>query len=271
MVVSTIFDKDLKQKVFQVRDSERYTNSTLTSLSLTTGANIRSYLQLNLTATVQKHLGQASIAFYDGDVLLGVKACNQGTSTITFTAKVAYGYHKIWAKYSGNAECLSSKSGIVEVDVAEPNLVHTAFIEIEPENYFFLDSLDTQALTGRLRNIDNLTNISGARVNIYIDGELAGHTTTSGNGGFSYTIVSPGSTPSYSIGEHTVKYEYEGTSTYFECEAEAKFNIVEHEYFVIPSTKYNKVGVGEEIEIDVVLSDYTLEPVVNETVRLKED
>lgn len=270
MVVSTIYDNDLKQKVFQVRDSERYTNSTLTSLSLTTGENIRSYLQLNLTATVQKHLGQSSIAFYDGDVLLGVKPCNQGTSTITFTAKVAYGYHKIWAKYSGNAECLSSKSGIVEVNVVEPNLVHTAFIEIEPENYFFLDSLDEQTLTGRLRNIDTAANIGGARVNIYIDGELAGHTTTSGNGGFSYTIVNGGST-SYDIGEHTVKYEYEGTSTYFECEADAKFHIAEHEYSVITSTKYAKVGVGEEIAIDVVLSDYTLEPVANETVRLKED
>ena len=94
MVVSTIYDEELKTTVFQIRDSERYTNSTYTSLELTYNNARRDYITVNMTATVQKHLGKSNVAFYDGDTLLSIVTCNQGTSTVTSSAKVPYGYHR---------------------------------------------------------------------------------------------------------------------------------------------------------------------------------
>lgn len=260
MVVSTIYDKDLKQKVFQVRDSERYTNSTLTSLEVTTNASNRNYLQLSLTATVQKHLGASSVVFYDGDEMIGTMVCNQGTSTVTCQAKVSYGYHKLRAKYVGNAECLSSRSGIVEVEVTEPNLIHTAIDLSDIKEYYFKRQDINEPLLATMINEDTREVILDETLKFYLNNVFVGYV---------YSDDIRYNTAHMNVGEYTCKIVFDGDDEYFGCETEFTFKVQENDYIMDIDYPTTRLAMNEPITIKATLSNVDLTPKVGTTLYLK--
>ena len=267
MVVSTIYDKDLKAKVFQVRDSERYTNSTLTSLEATYNNAFKNYLSVTLTATVQKNLGESSIAFYDGEEYLGVVSCVQGTSPSPFTTKVPYGHHSFWAKYLGNAQCLSSKSGIVELEVDDPDLINSHFWTIYDEHtttYFIYDEYGRISIDGYLLD-ESDNHMDGATVKIYYDDTLlAAVETTDG-----YFQHHP-SGDSIPVGDYMMTLIYEGDDTHFGCDLTFPIKVLSSNYIVSATPKHSKVLVGSEIEVDVLCTTYDGTPVANQELTIEE-
>ena len=269
MVVSTIYDKDLKERVFQVRDSERYTNSTITTLEATYNNSFRNYLSVTLTPTVYKNLGASSIAFYDGEEYLGVVDCVQGTAPDSFTARVPYGQHSFWAKYLGNAECLSSKSGIVELTVTDPDLRTSYFWTIYDEQettYFIYDAQGRISIDGYLREqAESLTYIDGATVKIYYDDTLlAAVETTDG-----YFQHRP-SGDSIPVGEYMMSLVYEGDDTYFGCEFVFPIKVLSSNYIISAAARESKVLVDNDMTIDVLLTTYNGTPVANQELTIEE-
>lgn len=263
MVVSTIYDNDLKQKVFQVRDSERYTNSTITLLEVDTHNNNRSYLALDLIPEVQRNLGVSSIAFYDGDSYLGVVPCRQNKTPSSLTVKVPYGYHKLWAKYLGNAECLSSKSNIVEIDITEPDLALSYFNLTSAADYYFRDALANQ-ISGYLKLTESGTALANKTVAVYMDNEWISTVTTGSNGSFSFLISD------LSIGNHVISFVFDGDDATSGCEIEHSFEFLKSQYILEVSTPRQKVAVGETLSFYAQLSYYDGEELPNTNIYLSE-
>lgn len=251
MIISTIYDKDLKQKVFQVRDEERYTNSTITTISNTYVANHRSYLTVNLTASVKHHIGESSVAFYDGENYLGVVNCNSTDNSVTLTSNVGYGYHKFWAKYLGNTQCLSSKSQISELSVYEPNLpTPTMTITAGTGSY--------PSLTGTLKNPTTNTGIANATITILINNQTQTITTNS-NGAFSYTHSTN------TAGRYIMSCSFEGNDEYLAANAETYADIG-HDVTITPV--YPKIAVGDTTKFKVNVRTWDTEPVEDLTLTL---
>ena len=260
MVVSTIYDKDLKERVFQVRDSERYTNSTITTLEATYNNSFRNYLSVTLTPTVYKNLGSSSIAFYDGEEYLGVVSCVQGTSPSPLTTKVPYGHHSFWAKYMGNAECLSSRSGIVEVTVDEPDLIHTAFDLSDIKEYYFKRRDINEPLLATMINEDTGEVILDEALKFYLNNVLVGYV-------YSDDILY--NTLHMDVGEYTCKIVFDGDDEYFGCETEFTFKVQENDYLMDIDYPTTKLALNEPITIKATLSNVDLTPKVGTTLYLK--
>ena len=263
MVVSTIYDKDLKQKVFQVRGSERYTNSTQTTLEIEYDNSHKSYLEVTLTSTVKRKIGSSSIVFYCDDTILGIVACNESDSEVEATYQVSYGYHKFYAKYVGNTQCLSSKSGIIELDVTEPDLPETILSFVQT------GTLDSEKWIENVSNLsykvlleDESNNaITGKDILIYVNGE------------YYDTVTSASSAQALSInystyGKHIIlKAVFEGDDDYLASNDSVEFY---HNYVVTAAPKYRKTGIGSAAIVNATVTKSDGRAVGNRTVILKE-
>lgn len=103
--VGTRYDKDLKEKVFYVRESEAYTHSTTTSLSVDWSDNV-----FTLTAVVDNLLGKGLVKFYRDGVEVGEQYVTR-TATLLLQSDTYDGV--FIAKFMGNSDCLSSESSEV--------------------------------------------------------------------------------------------------------------------------------------------------------------
>lgn len=266
MVVSTIYDKELKAKVFQVRDSERYTNSTQTALEVEYVNNRKDYITVNLTAEVKKALGKSSVAFYCDNELLGFDTFNQSDVQATFSAKITYGYHKYYAKYMGNVECLSSKSPVVELEVAEPNLTKTKFSTdvngVDSNNW--ASSISNVGITAQLLNYDDDL-LDDETVTVTLDGQTS-DTITTDNGDIdlsSSVVLNP---TLWDNGEHTLKFEYEGDAEKLGCETELKISVG---YVVSLTRRYAKLVIGDTEIFDASVTKPDGTPIEGVNVSLK--
>lgn len=262
MVVSTIYDKDLKQKVFQVRGSERYTNSTQTTLEIEYDASHRSYLEVTLTSTVKRKIGSSSIVFYCDDTILGIEPCNESDSEVEATYQVSYGYHKFYAKYVGNTQCLSSKSGIVELGITEPDLEDTSItfnIDGNIDIDRWIEDIDDLVVKITLKDESNNT-ITNEDVSIYLNDELYDTVTLTE----AQQVLSLDYT---GYGSHIyLKAVFEGDDTYLECEKQFDFY---HGYSLTAIPEYTKVGVGTYVNVGVSLSKTTGTPMGSKWLQLK--
>lgn len=268
MVVSTIYDKDLGAKVFQVRDSERYTNSTQISLEVEYNNNHRSYVDVTLTARVDKQIGKSSVAFYCDDVLVGIASCLPADRSVIVHANVEYGYHRYYAKYLGNAECLSSKSGIVELTVDEPNLIKT-FLSIN------VDEVDGNNWVGNVQTIQPYiqlfrqgqgTKLTGKTITYSIVDHYNNLTATTSNQAIDLTDKFDSGYWYGFVGEVTIVAHFEGDEEYFGCDAEFKVYVG---YDFTAKAKYPKIGVGDTTPVTAELYKPDGTPVQGATLTFR--
>lgn len=244
MVVSTIYDKDLNEKVFQIRDTERYTNSTQISLELGYENNHRSYVTINFTANVHKHLGKSSVVFYCDDEVVAITPISQSQSIVTGSADVEYGNHKYYAKFMGNAECLSSKSGITELEVTEPNLIKTyctlSIAELDADNW--VGNIKTIAPMVMLKRKDNNNAISGKTITVTAKDHINAVEKTTTASELDLSDLFNTTDWNGFIGDVTLTIDFEGDEEYLGSDVELKFYAG---YDFTLKAKYAKVGVGD--------------------------
>ena len=260
MVLSILYDKELSAKVFQLRDSERYTNSTQTTLEVDYQNNRRDYISVDLTAGILKNLGKSSVAFYCDDELVNVVTCNQGTSSVATSTQVSYGYHKFYAKYLGNAQCLSSKSGVVEFEVTEPDIPKSSLsFDVTGLTNNWVETVAGATVTLSHKDNNNAA-LTGKTVKISVNGETPSNFTINSASANISSLL-----PNNYSGELTIRAEFEGDVAYLECETETKFYVG---YDLSAVLKYAKIGVGDEAAVDVKLAKTNGGAVANKTVKL---
>lgn len=102
VVVGTKYDKELKEKVFYVREVDSYSHKTVTSLSVDWVDGV-----FTLTAVVGNLIGKGFVKFYRDGVEVGEQYVSK-TATLLLQSETNTGVFV--AKFMGNSDCLKSQS-----------------------------------------------------------------------------------------------------------------------------------------------------------------
>lgn len=105
MIVGTKYDKELKEKVFYVREVDSYTHKTTTNLTVDWVDGV-----FTLTAVVSNLIGKGFVKFYRDGVEVGEQYVSK-TATLLLQSETHIGVFV--AKFMGNSDCLKSQSSEV--------------------------------------------------------------------------------------------------------------------------------------------------------------
>ena len=105
MIVGTKYDKELKEKVFYVREVDSYTHKTTTNLTVDWVDGV-----FTLTAVVSNLIGKGFVKFYRDGVEVGEQYVSK-TATLLLQSETNTGVFV--AKFMGNSDCLKSQSSEV--------------------------------------------------------------------------------------------------------------------------------------------------------------
>ena len=105
MIVGTKYDKELKEKVFYVREVDSYTHKTITNLTVDWVDGV-----FTLTAVVSNLIGKGFVKFYRDGVEVGEQYVSK-TATLLLQSETNTGVFV--AKFMGNSDCLKSQSSEV--------------------------------------------------------------------------------------------------------------------------------------------------------------
>lgn len=105
MIVGTKYDKELKEKVFYVREVDSYTHKTTTNLTVDWVDGV-----FTLTAIVSNLIGKGFVKFYRDGVEVGEQYVSK-TATLLLQSETNTGVFV--AKFMGNSDCLKSQSSEV--------------------------------------------------------------------------------------------------------------------------------------------------------------
>lgn len=105
MIVGTKYDKELKEKVFYVREVDSYTHKTTTNLTVDWVDGV-----FTLTAVVSNIIGKGFVKFYRDGVEVGEQYVSK-TATLLLQSETNTGVFV--AKFMGNSDCLKSQSSEV--------------------------------------------------------------------------------------------------------------------------------------------------------------
>lgn len=105
MIVGTKYDKELKEKVFYVREVDSYTHKTTTNLTVDWVDGV-----FTLTAVVSNLIGKGFVKFYCDGVEVGEQYVSK-TATLLLQSETNTGVFV--AKFMGNSDCLKSQSSEV--------------------------------------------------------------------------------------------------------------------------------------------------------------
>ena len=105
MIVGTKYDKELKEKVFYVREVDSYTHKTTTTLTVDWVDGV-----FTLTAVVGNLIGKGFVKFYRDGVEVGEQYVSK-TATLLLQSETNTGVFV--AKFMGNSDCLKSQSSEV--------------------------------------------------------------------------------------------------------------------------------------------------------------
>lgn len=105
MIVGTKYDKELKEKVFYVREVDSYTHKTSTTLTVDWVDGV-----FTLTAVVSNLIGKGFVKFYRDGVEVGEQYVSK-TATLLLQSETNTGVFV--AKFMGNSDCLKSQSSEV--------------------------------------------------------------------------------------------------------------------------------------------------------------
>lgn len=265
--LSTTYDKvkdedgnEKSMKVFVLRGDEAYAKTT-TSLVSYSGYNddvIDNYT-IDVNLEVLRGVGASHIYLYLDDVV--VSSYNTNTNTSQFTHNdlaLSYGVeHRLYARYEGNGQCMSSRSKteIVEYDI--PSKFATDMTITGDTQYEVGDDVD---LTVALE-IGGSSTASGTRncdINVRVDGNLIEPPLNTGN-----TNTANLHLENLTEGMHTLDFDVARASTINPASVSVSvavgYNVEIIEY---PTVFFNE---GTD-SIKVKVTDYWNNPIVGETV-----
>lgn len=232
MIVGTKYDKELKEKVFYIREVDSYTHKTTTTLTVDWVDGV-----FTLTAVVGNLIGKGFVKFYRDGVEVGEQYVSK-TATLLLQSETNTGVFV--AKFMGNSDCLKSQSE----EVSYSPLPVPEFSLTADKNTGFVE--DTLTFTPHLT--------SGATGSIMYTVDGAEYTKNVGET-FSYKFNKTGS--------FTVDAVYSGDETYQGATASVSVTISKINLVFTGSTSSTNVLVGETVTISGTLKTSTGSPLSN--------
>lgn len=236
MIVGTKYDKELKEKVFYVREVDSYTHKTTTNLTVDWVDGV-----FTLTAVVSNLIGKGFVKFYRDGVEVGEQYVSK-TATLLLQSETNTGVFV--AKFMGNSDCLKSQSSEVSYS---PLLV--------PEFSLTVDK-DTGVVGDTLTFTPHLSEGVTGSIVYTVDG-------------VEYT-KNVGETFTYKFnksGNFTVSAVYSGDETHQGATASVSVTINKHSTHFVVSASQTVLEAGETLIMTVTLLDENDKPVPNKAIR----
>lgn len=232
MIVGTKYDKELKEKVFYVREVDSYTHKTTTTLTVDWVDGV-----FTLTAVVGNLIGKGFVKFYRDGVEVGEQYVSK-TATLLLQSETNTGVFV--AKFMGNSDCLKSQSS--EVSYSSLSI---------PEFSLTVDK-DTGVVGDTLTFTPHLSSGVTGSIVYTIDG--AEYTKNVGET-FSYKFNKSGS--------FTVSAVYSGDESYLGATASVLVTINKINLVFTGSASSTNVYVGETVTISGTLKTSSGSPLGN--------
>lgn len=232
MIVGTKYDKELKEKVFYVKEVDSYTHKTTTNLTVDWVDGV-----FTLTAVVSNLIGKGFVKFYRDGVEVGEQYVSK-TATLLLQSETNTGVFV--AKFMGNSDCLKSQSSEVSYS---PLPV--------PEFSLTVDK-DTGVVGDTLTFTPHLSDDATGSIVYTVDG--AEYTKNVGET-FTYKFNK--------IGSFTVSAVYSGDETHQGATASVLVTISKINLVFTGSASSTNVYVGETVTISGTLKTSTGSPLGN--------
>lgn len=232
MIVGTKYDKELKEKVFYVREVDSYTHKTTTTLTVDWVDGV-----FTLTAVVGNLIGKGFVKFYRDGVEVGEQYVSK-TATLLLQSETNTGVFV--AKFMGNSDCLKSQSSEV------------SYSHLPVPDFSLTVDKDTGVVGDTLTFTPHLS--SGVTGSIVYTVDGAEYTKNVGET-FSYKFNKSGS--------FTVSAVYSGDESYQGATASVLVTISKINLVFTGSASSTNVYVGETVTISGTLKTSTGSPLAN--------
>lgn len=232
MIVGTKYDKELKEKVFYVREVDSYTHKTTTTLTVDWVDGV-----FTLTAVVGNLIGKGFVKFYRDGVEVGEQYVSK-TATLLLQSETNTGVFV--AKFMGNSDCLKSQSSEV------------SYSSLPVPEFSLTVDKDTGVVGDTLTFTPHLS--SGVTGSIVYTVDGAEYTKNVGET-FSYKFNKSGS--------FTVSAVYSGDESYQGATASVLVTINKINLVFTGSASSTNVYVGETVTISGTLKTSTGSPLGN--------
>lgn len=235
MIVGTKYDKELKEKVFYVREVDSYTHKTTTNLTVDWVDGV-----FTLTAVVSNLIGKGFVKFYRDGVEVGEQYVSK-TATLLLQSETNTGVFV--AKFMGNSDCLKSQSSEVSYTLPVPEFSLTV-------------DKDTGVVGDTLTFTPHLSEGVTGSIVYTVDG-------------VEYT-KNIGETFTYKFnksGNFTVSAVYSGDETHQGATVSVSVTINKHSTHFVVSASQTVLEAGEMLIMTVTLLDENDKPVPNKAIR----
>lgn len=232
MIVGTKYDKELKEKVFYVREVDSYTHKTTTTLTVDWVDGV-----FTLTAVVGNLIGKGFVKFYRDGVEVGEQYVSK-TATLLLQSETNTGVFV--AKFMGNSDCLKSQSSEVSyspLPVPEFSLTVDKDTGVVGDTLTFTPYLSEEATGSIVYTVDGTEYMKNV-------GET-----------FTYKFNKSGS--------FTVNAVYSGDESYLGATASVLVTISKINIVFTGSASSTNVYVGETVTISGTLKTSTGSPLGN--------
>ena len=236
MIVGTKYDKELKEKVFYVREVDSYTHKTTTNLTVDWVDGV-----FTLTAVVSNLIGKGFVKFYRDGVEVGEQYVSK-TATLLLQSETNTGVFV--AKFMGNSDCLKSQSSEVSyspLPIPEFSLTVDKDTGVVGDTLTFTPHL-SEGVTGSI-----VYTVDGAEYTKNVDETFTYKFNKSGN--------------------FTVSAVYSGDETHQGATASVSVTINKHSTHFVVSASQTVLEAGKMLIMTVTLLDKNNKPVPNKAIR----
>lgn len=277
--LNTIYDKDLKEKIFILKGEERYARTTDCILEEIThesgdvdpetGRRIDwnthiDYMLLEFRIDVLRDIGASYVTLYDNDEVIGVYDFDTNSHYIDFKYEDAehdnrlrFTYdveHNVYAKYMGNKNCLKSKSKMYTFKEDTPQ-AYVSSITYTGLNSFYNGGTTSISFTATLVGEEGY---ASKTLKVYDGSTFKGSFTTGSDGSASVTITG------LSNGSHNIRTVFEGDEYLTASEYTQAVSIG----YTIEITDYpSYVLNSQNLQYKILAKDYNNNPVSNLSVH----
>lgn len=278
--LNTIYDKDLKEKIFILKGEERYARTTdciLEEITHESGADVDpetgrridwnhyiDYMLLEFRIDVLRDIGASYVTLYDNDEVIGVYDFDTNSHHIDFKYEDAehdnrlrFTYdveHNVYAKYMGNKNCLKSKSKMYTFKEDTPQ-AYVSSITYTGLNSFYNGGTTSISFSATLVGEEGY---ASKTLKVYDGSTFKGSFTTGNDGSASVTITG------LSNGSHNIRTVFEGDEYLSASEYTQGVSIG----YIIKVPKYpSYVLNNEDVVYTVFVTDYFNYPVSNVSVH----
>lgn len=258
--LGTLYDKDLKQKVFYLRGEENYAHTTDITASLV--INLTSdCISVDLTINTYRNVGDATVTLYNNDDVIDIYDWNNNKTTETITGiELDYNIdNNLRVVYSGNSSCMGSEYIFDTINEVNSVAYPTQITITSDNQYTHGESVE---IDGSLLSDGHMDLVEEQDIMVYVNNTYTTTVTTGEDGIFSTSL--PNIT---SDGLYTIDFLFTGADVTGGRIASSNYSLQISKGCIVSVTDYPSIFYeGADNSISITVTDYLNQPVQSQTV-----